>query len=351
MNLNDNNAVLNHPITKKEQVHTGRARIGYHLFLSQYFSDFNSLARTDKAELLVTCQVWEDDDTQSCDSVLTPRIPTVYDTIRSAACKWRSMPMGLKKSWGARASQLNRRPRKDGTFQYVPSAIATDTITQSIMQSLTLEWQHLLSVFMNATIYATMNSCIHNKKQYRFGNEIIVLNHEKYRNLYFSHLLKLTLFGSPLFSTFKQSEIAYRTKKVCVIHIFSFHRIKELFSFGGRSLSDHSRNDMDYIMCGRASLLCNGKEIEGRIINESNSELMIMVDDSDGTMKKITVARPIYDIKLGQFSYCNTASNSEYQLLEVSPLRFKINQNGKVSIIFNQFALNKNTSVEGLILF
>ena len=187
---------------------------------------------------------------------------------------------------------------------------------------------------------------------YRFGNELVTLRNEKYRNFFLSYLLKLTLFGFPLFSNLKPHEIIHRSKKICIIHIFSFHRINALFSFGGRSLGNHVRNDVEFIMCGSANLLKGGKEISGMIINESESELVIMIENESGAMVKVIVPRPTYDSIHGKYTFENNHnSNNQYQLVEVSPLRIRVNQNGKSSIIFNHFSLNKNHTVDGLKLF
>ena len=350
MNLNCPNDVLKYPITKKELAHSSRSRIGYHVFLSHFFFDFYSLSGAEKGDVLATSNVWEDADAQSCDSVLTPRTPAVSEVMRAASWHWRSMPLILKSSWGVRATQLNRRPRNDGTFLNVPSSIMSDTLPNSITHSLSLEWKYFLSIFMNATIYISINSCISKKKQYRFGNEVVILRNEKYRNMYLSHLLKLTLFGFPLFSNLKQSETIYRSKKICIIHILSYNRINELFSFGGRSLGNHVRNDVEFIMCGSVNLLKGGKEISGMIINESENELMIMIENESSTMVKITVPRPTYDGLCGKYRFHNNP-NYEYQLVEVSPLRIKINQSGKASTIFHHFSLNKNLTVEALKIF
>ena len=80
LNIDPNLQVL----TEHERNHGSQSRIGYHVFLSRFNKYFSSMNLDDRNDLMVTLGVWVEqdiDDTQSCDSTLTPpnRVVTIAD--------------------------------------------------------------------------------------------------------------------------------------------------------------------------------------------------------------------------------------------------------------------------------
>ena len=221
MNCSSPGDILCMPTSQKEALHKSRKRIGYHVYLSAFFREFQALTYEQKSDKLVKVKVWDKNemgDDESVDSVLTQQYRSIqcYDIVKVAAMKWREMDSDMKLAWGQRADKLNERPQNDGKFLKIPDDILKSSIQKNVLVALSMEWLNFVR---------TMKSCIwngnnvvmrgdgKNEKKYKFGNEIVLLHSQYHRSFTLNHLLIVSIFGFPLFSNIKSNEIVYRSKK------------------------------------------------------------------------------------------------------------------------------------------
>jgi hypothetical protein len=340
MNYNTTNEIIQLALSETEQQHTSRSRRSYHVFLSRFFFDFKRKTREEKELVLVSNNIWREEDDSSIDSILTPRTPQAHEIMQAASKYWRGLSPSIKEAWGARTAALNSREPNNGSFEKVPRSIITAGIETNVMKSLSLDWvcfvKHMKSSVMNnraADVAASRN-------MYVFGKEKILLLNQFYKTFHLNYLLKVTMFGSPLFSSLYPFEIVHRSKKQTVIHFSSHRRIREIFTFGGMDASTYCKNGLRYICCGKVCLINQkGMETIGYIIDETESKLKTRVEGRDGDVE---VDRPYYDNDAGSYNYnygsdgdgghtgqnCDSFSISEYW-----PVRFKINDSGQCSFI------------------
>ena len=322
-------------VNKKEKFHRSRSRLGYHVFVSRFFCEFNSLNPIDKENVLVSYGVWQDSSDVSVDSCQTPRTPRVFEISLAAARYWRQVPRLTRSSWNERAKFLNKLPRTDGTLDNIPTSLLSQSLHNTILTTLSMEWKNVCKMlYLSTTKYSPV---VNSTKTYRFGNEIVSLNSQKYTCFCLTYLLLLSISGSPLYSNLNSYEIVHRYKKSVVLHLFSYKRMMDLFTFGGKSFATHWRNDFGYLLYDRVNLCMNGKNIVGEIIDEDDENLMIRVDKESGGHDKVVIKRPSFDHDIGSFNYPLHNSSDTYILTQMFPLRMKISNNGKIAMIFNYY--------------
>ena len=160
-----------------------------------------------KCEIMRENGVWsrdvEADDDSSIDSILTAEVePSCHEVMKAAGHNW-STRMGddKKQAWKDRAELLNNRPRTDGTFDCVPLEIYHAEVEKVLLISLTMEWVNFTKA-IKGCIYRNVkgNQAANLGLSYKFGKERIVLFSQCYKSFHLNMLLKLTIFGSPLFS-------------------------------------------------------------------------------------------------------------------------------------------------------
>ena len=114
----------------------------------------------------------------------------------------------------------------------------------------------------------------------------------------------------------------------------------KLFHFGGLSASKLNKNGHLYALCGKANMKWNGKNVIGYIVDEDSNRMKIKID---GKSQVIYVDRPQFDTIEGKYQMPVGRTDSDmYQLSELWPIRLKLNNNGKTSIIFSIAVLDNN---------
>ena len=342
MNANTPNQVLSLPFTSKEQHHTSRNRIAYHVFLSMYFHDFKNLTIQEQMDEVGI----GDDDDMSIHSTDTPPTIASYDVIRAAAKKWRGISKEMKEAWEQRVIQLNSQPRIDGRFEVVPLSLETN-LQYHILASLTKEWQHLVSIFRNAAT-RQYNKRVDNRKEYVFGKERVRMHNQIYRSMFISELLLLTIFGSPLLTGLSNHELVHRSKNQVVIHLFSYRRISELLTFGGLSACNFQHRKLstyNYCVGAKVTMNVRGKEATGYVIDEDDYantlEVRMMMDD--GMYDVVVVKRPVYDTVRGKYTYPERQSCDSITISQLCPYRIKLNiKSGQTSFICSAYNCTDN---------
>ena len=169
---------------------------------------------------------------------------------------------------------------------------------------------------------------------YKFGNEVVKLQGQKYRNFYVNYLLKLTIFGCPLYSNLLGHEIPYKTKKQAIVSFYSYKRMEETFDFGGLKATVFYKDQKKCLCCPKVNLKTrSGMNIIGYVMDEENDELRVKVEGQD---EYICMRRPEYDNENGKFMYSAECSGS-YLLSEIWPVRIKLKISGQSSIIMSTY--------------
>ena len=97
----------------------------------------------------------------------------------------------LKNVWGERANELNMMPMNDGTFESVPHVRMQNSLRSEIMQSLTMDWRHTVSLIKWSIVSNQKRTIIISQMIYKFGKESAVLHSQAYRSFFMNYLLKL----------------------------------------------------------------------------------------------------------------------------------------------------------------
>ena len=127
--------------------------------------------------------------------------------------------------------------------------------------SLSQEWLNLVQMLRNAVV-VKRNPMVTYKKVYTFRNEKVKLELQIIRKFSISHLLLITIFGSPLFCKQLPHEIVYMTKKEAVVHIHSHKRFSEMLKFEGIDGSNFHNKGIIIHVCAKVCL----KDDRGRSI-------------------------------------------------------------------------------------
>ena len=157
--------------------------------------------------------------------------------------------------------------------------------------------------------------------------------------VFLNHLLKVSIFGSPLYSNLQSHEITHKGKKQTVLHLFSHRRLSELLKFGGLDATTFYKNGIKFICCAKVNLKKGEKNMIGYVIDETENALMVKVD---GETELIRINRPTYDRNNGRYLYyppCDQSSGT-YSLSQLWPVRFKINVTGNSSFILSVTTLD-----------
>ena len=328
------NEIIQLPISDKERNHHSRQRRGYHVYLSSFCRKFSLLEYDEKREVLIDLKIWRREDIESDDdSVITPRQPAPDEVMKAAGRVWAASTVEVKNAWGERANELNTLPMNDGTFESVPQVLVNNSLRIEVMHSLTMDWQHTASLFKRSMLSNKNRMIRTSEKRYKFGREEVVLHAQTYRSFFMNYMLKLTIFGNPLFCNLFPYEIPYRLKKQTIIHIHSHRRMSELFSFGGLDASELCKDGVKYIICGKVNLRKGRKNIIGYIMDEDEEMLHIKVE---GEMENIKIRRPAYDSEHGIFQYNpHMAQALTYSLSQLWPVRMKIKESGQIAYILS----------------
>lgn len=296
--------------------------------------------------LMIQHNFWDDDSSSvsSVDSFVSTNNahppPSIQQIMKLAGKHWKMLPTDLQDAWKVRADRLNRRPATDGVFETIPRSVSME-LQGNIKSSLTMEWA-VIAKSLKALIRRNIHSA-HSKQseqKFKFGGESIVIASQSQKYLNFSHLLLLTIFGFPLFAHLSWNEMAHRTKRQVVIHLYGRNRIASLLEFGGLAgwrIVDWE-SGMEHCICGKVIVGRDNRSTTGFVMEEADGLLKVLVSDGRSL---IVFRRPVYDRIEGLFrlpieSTCNT-----YSLLQVDPIRIKINtMSGHSSIIISATSIS-----------
>ena len=288
------------------------------------------------------------DDDSSIDTILTPVEPSCHEVMKAAGHNWSLMMSDDKKqAWKDRAEVLNNRPKTDGTFDCVPLEIYHAELDKAILVSLTMEWINFTKVLKGCIVRNVKGNLAANLGlSYKFGKERIELFSQCYKSFTLNNLLKLTIFGSPLFSKLRPYELVYRGKKESVVHWFSYRRMSDLLCFGGLdAVSIYSKNGCVHKLCGKANLKKDGKNVVGYIMDENDEVLKVIVPGTGGN-ELIDVTRPVYDCDNGEYIYPHSQTCDSYSLSEVWPIRIRLNTvSGSIAIITSSATFDEDNVI------
>ena len=332
--------IINLPISEKERNHHSRDRHAYHVYLSRFCKRYQSLNDREKREVLEQLGVWriqQHAGYDSDDSIVSVPKASSGQLMKATGRVWRDYTtLEMKDAWRERTRRLNELPVVDGTFDYVPCAVGgedTEHLEKNTMHALTLDWQQLVQL-LKMSLFSNMRNVIGSSQtSYKFGNERVVLYTQCYRKFYMSYLMKLTLFGFPLYThRLEDYEMPYRYKKERIIHIYSHERFCELFSYGGLNAGVHIKNGLKYMICSKVNLRRGRRNIIGYVMDEDDIQLHIKIE---GEENNILLDRPRYDSHDGKFIYPRTSQGGSYLLTQLWPIRIKLNESGQSSYIIS----------------
>ena len=328
-------AIVALPLNGKERNHHSRKRHAYHVFLSRFYTKFSSLSYEEKKDTLKQLRLWRvPDGYDSDDSIFTPPQPTNSQVMKAAGRVWNGASKEVKEAWGQRAERLNMLPLNDGTFDSVPLVLRED-MRKNIMESLTLDWRYIASLLKQSIVSNERRNKISIAlTAYTFGRERVVLYSQSYRSFFMNQLMKLTIFGSPLYSNLLPHEVVHRFKKETILFIFSHRRFSDLFTFGGLDASVVHKDGMKHVICAKANLRRGTKNTIGYVIDEDNERLHVKVE---GKEEYIYIKRPQYDSENGKFEYPLGDQSLTYSLSQLWPIRMKMNMSGQSAIIISSY--------------
>ena len=301
--------IKNLPFTEKEVHHKSRKRLGYHVYSSYLFYAFRSATAEEMEQLLLRFKVWseeeeEEEEASTSSSDSSVRVPSCHDVSRFAGLVWRSYSTDLKEEWGNRASMLNSRPRNDGRFIEVPDGVLACSIEKCVKESLTQEWLNFVQLVRNAVVLKR-NAIPDANRVVTMGIERVELGLQVFRKICISPLLRITIFGSPLFCKLQSRELVYRSKKVAAIHIHSHQRLNDLLSFGGISIGSHYSKGSKIRICPKVGLTDTmGRSAIGYVLQENATHLGVRVECDDAG-ELAWVPRVPFDSVSSQYMYCD----------------------------------------------
>ena len=143
-----------------------------------------------------------------------------------------------KQAWKDRTEVLNTTDglKTASSFDMVPLEIYHAEIEKTLLASLAMEWISFLKIIKwymvkNGRGNMTANLGL----SFKFGKERCILISQSYKAFNLHHLLKLTIFSSPLFPSYKLMNLytGGKGRKDTVVHWFSYRRMRNVLCFGG----------------------------------------------------------------------------------------------------------------------
>ena len=328
-------AVRRMKVNKKEKDHKSRMRLGFHVYLSRFFYDFNKLELEKQHEYIFynggnrlgkfRCIAGDDVSVDSTNSLFTEKAPRLL--IHQSACfRWRYiLTQQTKKSWNSRAKTLNNR-KLPGKFLGIPwkADKSKNNIEEKVLQSLSYDWDVVVSFFKNC-ITRTPKKLI-SSMIYTFGKEKVQVGSQTYRDFRISYLIELAIFGRDCSLMDSSKEIILKSKKQALLHIASQKRMKQLFSKENLDATEYmtEKNNIKYTQtcCGKLNIVYNNKNINGYILDESRGKWKILLASN-----KIIFKKPlVYNRESRKYIYPSTR---KYIINHYRPIRVLLKINGK----------------------
>ena len=346
--------VRNLPFSEREDSHRGRRRLGYHVYLSRYFVDFNrssEAARTKAARALPNFQVKKDifdedsDDSATNHNVaIINRLPSFRpgDIMKLACIRWRGLSETMRENWRVRARYLNARPLP-GEFKKIPLVLQPN-FESTILESLTLEWVQFSNDLTTGikrprkVVQEDAKGCVR-----CLGRERVVCRNEVVRKMRFSHILGLSLFGRE-YKKLKAKEIVQRMKTGVVVHVATRRRMVELFTMNLMCACECEAKGINYSCGGKVAIEKNGRQSIGYIMNESDDGWLEVV--TRNRHSSIWVMKPMFDDEKKMYVYPKGGSRG-YKVVQYWPIRILL-RSQYMLLILNRVAYRVR---DGEILF
>ena len=334
-------AIRKQRMNKREEEHTSRERLGFHVFISRFFFDFKKLSLAQKHLYLfkqdgllqgMYTAIGDDESIDSTDSLLTDPISRVV-IYRSACLEWKYHTSAQqKKAWTTRAKFLNNR-KLPGKFMQVPWTGHTNSVEDRLLQSLSFEWNLVVKFFKNCITRDPRKAV--RSMIYTFGKEKVHILSQTYREYTMSYLMETTIFGHNL-CLLKKKEIISKTKNQALIHISNQKRMKLIFSKESLNATEHFVEKYDvsftHTCCAKVNILYKGKNIIGYILDESRGKWKILLGNNKIIYKNIVK----YNNSIYGYEY---ESSGVYKINFYWPIRILLRCNGKgMRITLNRVA-------------
>ena len=320
--------VRNLPLSDRENNSRSRRRVGYHVYLSRYFLDFNNSSeaiRNKAARALPNFRVVNDifdedsDDSATNHNVaITNRLPSFRpgDIMKLACMRWRGLPERMRENWRVRARYLNARPLP-GEFKKIPLVLQPNFVS-TILESLTLEWVQFSNDLTTGikrprkVVQEDAKGCVR-----CLGRERVVCRNEVVRKMRFSHILGLSLFGGE-YKKLKAKEIVQRMKTGVVVHIATRRRMVKLFTMNSMCACECEAKGIDYSCAGKVAIEKNGRQSIGYIMNERDDGWLEVV--TRNRHSSIWVMKPIFDDEKKLYVYPKGGCGG-YKVVQYWPIR------------------------------
>ena len=344
--------ILALPLSEKEQNHRSCNRKGYHVYLSAFYLKYSTMNIDEKKEYLVERRLMREEELyeSDADSTDTPVQPPNRLVMKAAGRTWQQMSDVAKNAWKERADRLNEQPRRCGKFDTIPHFLEQNNLRMSVMDLLTNDWRSTVSLIHRSMIVNKKKITVNSYVSYTFGKERVVLQTQSYRSFHMNHLLKLTIFGNPLFCNLLPYEIPHRSKNQAILHIYSKKRISELLTFGGLDATELYKDGLKYVLCPKVNLRKGRRNIIGYVMEENGNMLLIKIENA---ATYVRIRRPQYDTEHGQFNYNNpneAQSLTSYSLSQIWPIRMKVNSSGQIAYIISVYTCSGSSDDEEYIL-
>lgn len=332
----------------KEKEHKSRNRLGYHVFLSRYVEDFKLLPIHIKRHLIfenlhINLFPPDDQSIDSTNSILLERVPYQY-VMKSACREWSIVYSNqLKQAWKKRALKLNRR-KLPGKFIKIPREI-NDSVNTKLMQSLTYEWQMLVRAMKFCiTRPPRIGLC---RRQISFGKERVTLMSQAYREMPFSYLLELTIFGQN-YSKLNKKEIILNGKKTMLLHISSKQRMNYIFkkeaSCATEFTTKNQKNNIIHGCCGKVNILRNGQNVLGYILAETKTKWHCLLATNELIKLDVPTFNKDENKYIFPINFCN-------QVTMYWPIRILLRKNGGgFKITLNRIAYKNTIGTQKIIV-
>lgn len=359
------------PLTTRESDHRSRHRLGFHVYLSRYFDEFNNnITEGEQRDLLkrYTSQIGKQnenenrhmivviEDEESVDESSVDSTNTLYtgkvghrDALKIACHNWStSLSAEIKEAWKKRANMLNLLPIH-GNFEKVPAAIggrtdenANDELELNIVRSLSIEWHNTFKIFKQCIMREPKASLSY--REYWFGHERVKFLSQSFRTFTIPLLLRLCIFGRE-YCHLKAHEVIRKTKRVALIHISSQERMEELFSLQGRCAIRFDVEVDRIVACertcsGKVNMMIGKRSINGYILKEVHDRWQIQLENN----KKLWMTKVKYDAENNRYEYAVPHGNTNKKYMTMYwPIRMLINDNGHCKMTLNKVSFESGT--------
>ena len=329
MNARTPNDVTLLKINDIEREHMSRNRLGFHVYASRFVWNFRALHMEEQrrlvSNLLDESNVLDSDDISLDSTNSNINEDVKYRAVFKLACNhWQSYSSEMKSAWKSYAEVLNQRP-VPGKLYSIPSPIGgedKDMFRDNVLESLTLEWRKIVRV-LKTSITRRATAKLSSRK-YTFGSEVVSIQSQSFRDIDFSLLLLLSIFGGKDYSTMRADEIIKKTTRVTLLHIASQRRMDDLFTLSGLSATTFYTPSTVMTCSGKVNILTvRERNILGYIVDERNNMWKVKLENNE----TIWMPQLRYDHCRQEYNYDDLNNPAESKITMYWPIRLFINLN------------------------